>query len=411
MKRKIFSLLFIILLLCSCGRKSNREGKNSITLNEQTLEQLQISTEATNLQYIPLNFERQKAVWFTMADHEKMLDNKSEAEFTDDIENLMEKIKNTGFNTIYVHIRPYNDAYYESEIFPPAASYTGDFDSFKIIIEKAHNLNISVHGWINPLRCQKDSELKSLDSKYKIKKWYDDKEKNGSYICMVENRWYLNPAYEEVRQYISDGVREIVENYDVDGIHIDDYFYPTEKEDFDKSAFEQSGQTDLQQWRINNINLMVKEIYDTIKDANPKILFGISPQGNMNIDYSSLYADVKRWSSEEGYCDYIVPQIYYGFKNENMPFEQTVYDWQSENTCEKVDLIIGVCTYKIGREDPWAGSGKDEWQKDKNIPSRQAEFVLNNSCGIAVYSIETLFDEKNKEELTLITDILNEEDL
>ena len=415
--KKVFIFIFAIML-CSCGELSDSIEGSNISLNEQTLEQLQLTTNPTiisekkSTEYIPINFTQQKSIWFTMMDYENILNGKTETEFTDSITNLLEKIKNTGFNTVYVHIRPYNDSYYKSEIFPASANCSDDFDSFEIILEKAHELNLSVHGWINPLRCQKDSEIKSLDDKYFIKKWYDDEEKNGSYICKVDDRWYLNPAYEEVRDYITDGVKEIIENYDVDGIHIDDYFYPTQDESFDKEAFENSAESDLQQWRIGNINIMVKGIYDTVKAFNPELLFGISPQGNMNIDYSTLYADVKKWCSEEGYCDYIVPQIYYGFKNENLPFEETVEQWKSENTCEDVYLVIGICTYKIGKEDKWAGSGKDEWINDKNIPSRQAEFVFENSCSTAIYSVETLFNEENSDELNLLSEIFkNQEDL
>ncbi len=416
MKRKIFMVFIIIFLLCSCGKNkdsNNNYNDNSgdISLNEQTVEQLRLNDENNSVDYIPLNYDKQKSVWFTMMDYEKMLNDKTESEFTGDIIKIMEKIKNTGFNTIYVHIRPYNDAYYKSDIFPPSVNCPESFDPFEIIINKAHEQNLSVHGWINPLRCQTDNEIKSLDKKYKIKSWYNDSEKNGSYICNINNRWYLNPAYEEVREYISDGVKEIVENYNVDGIHIDDYFYPDQDEGFDKKAFESSGESDLQQWRINNIDLMIKGIYSAVKEADSEILFGISPQGNMYIDKNVLYADVQKWCSEEGFCDYIVPQIYYGFKNENLPFEQTVTDWKAENTCDKVNLIIGICTYKIGKEDKWAGSGKDEWKNDKNIPSRQAKFVLENNCGIAVYSIETLFDKKNAEELKLLSETLNQGDI
>lgn len=408
MKRKIFIIIFIIALLSSCDKKSDNIENAEISLNEQTLEQLQITDNTDSSEYIPLNFETQKAIWLTMMDYEEILDGKTEAEFTDNIVNLMEKIKNTGFNTVYVHLRPYNDSYYKSEMFPPAQYCPDDFDPLEIILEKAHEINLSVHGWINPLRCQTDSELKSLDKKYLTKNWYDDKEKKDTYICKVDDRWYLNPAYEDVRKYIADGVGEIIENYSVDGIHIDDYFYPTQEEGFDKKAFEDSEEKDLQQWRTDNINKMVKEIYNKIKAVNSEMLFGISPQGNMDVDYSVQYADVKRWSSENGYCDYIVPQIYYGFKNESMPFEKTAESWKSENTCENVSLIIGICTYKIGQEDKWAGSGKDEWKNDKNIPSRQAEFVLENNCGIAVYSVQSLFDEKNSEESESLSEILNQ---
>ncbi|MGN0613457.1 MAG: glycoside hydrolase family 10 protein [Porcipelethomonas sp.] len=411
MKRKIFIIISVMLLLCSCGEET---ADNSLALNEQTLEQLQIPelTSENKTEYQPVNYETQKAVWFTMMDYEDLLYNKSEEEFTQNIEKLLGKIKDAGFNTVYLHVRSYNDAYYKSDMFPPGQYCNVSFDPLLIILDKAHSLELSVHGWINPLRCQTDEELKSLDEKYTIKKWYDDSEKNGTYICMADDRWYLNPAYEEVRKYISDGVREIAGNYDLDGIHIDDYFYPTQNEEFDEKAFKESGQDDLKQWRTENINSMVRGIYDTVKGACPEMLFGISPQGNISIDENNLYADVETWCSEKGYCDYIAPQIYYGFKNENLPFEETVSKWQQLNTCEDVSLVVGICMYKIGSEDQWAGSGINEWVEDKNIPSREAEFVFEKGLGTAIYSVESLMDSKNADELKLLSELFaKQEDL
>lgn len=282
-----------------------------------------------------------------------------------------------------------------------------NYDPLEIIISEGHKAKLSVHSWINPLRCQTDAQLKELDNKYIIKQWYDDNSKNGTYIIKINDRWYLNPAYEEVRNYVADGVREIAENYNIDGIHIDDYFYPTQEESFDTAAFKESGNSDLKQWRTENIDNLVKGVYNTIKNVNPNIIFGISPQGNIDSDCNVLYADVKKWCSEEGYCDYIVPQIYYGFENESLPFENTVNEWLKLNTCDNVKLIIGICTYKIGKEDKWAGSGKNEWKETKGIPAKQAEFVFKNKTdGIAVYSYESLFADSIKEEQNKLTEVL-----
>ncbi|MDE5648454.1 MAG: family 10 glycosylhydrolase, partial [Oscillospiraceae bacterium] len=135
---------------------------------------------------------------------------------------MLNNIKNAGFNTVYVHVRPYNDAYYNSEIFPRAEYYSGEmeFDPFEIIVDEGHKVELSIHSWINPLRCQTDAQLKELNDKYIIKQWYNDKSKNGTYIIKINDRWYLNPAYEEVRNYVISGVQEIAEKYNIDGVHI-----------------------------------------------------------------------------------------------------------------------------------------------------------------------------------------------
>ena len=124
---------------------------------------------------------------------------------------------------VYVHVRAYNDCCYESDIFPCAEYYNGNYDALEITLNEAHKLGLSVHAWLNPLRCQTDEQMKTLDTNFQIKKWYNDSKKNGTYIVKLEDRWYLNPAYNEVREYIASGAAEIVRNYDVDGIHIDDY--------------------------------------------------------------------------------------------------------------------------------------------------------------------------------------------
>ena len=98
-------------------------------------------------------------------------------------------------------------------------------------------------------------------------------QKNGTYIIKINDRWYLNPAYKEVRNYVADGVREIAENYNIDGIHIDDYFYPTQEESFDTAAFKESGNSDLKKWRTENIDNLVKGVYNTIKKRKSQYNF------------------------------------------------------------------------------------------------------------------------------------------
>lgn len=420
--KKLILIMFCIIIFFLCGCSQLHENEESmensmtgeVTLSIQTIEQLQIEKEAeitSKSDYKPLNYEYQKAIWLTMMDYQKLLSEKSETEFTDNIKTAFEKIKASGFNTVYVHVRPYNDAYYKSDIFPRAEYYADnmEFDPLEIIINEGHKANLSIHSWVNPLRCQTDSQLKALDSKYTIKKWYDDETKNGTYIIKIGDRWYLNPAYEEVREYVISGISEISGKYEVDGIHFDDYFYPTQEESFDAAAFEQSGSTDLKKWRTENIDNLIKEVYNTVKEINPDMIFGISPQGNIDSDCNVLYADVKKWCSEDGYCDYIAPQIYYGFENENLPFEDTVRAWSELVTCKNVKLVIGICTYKIGKEDEWAGSGKNEWKENSGIPAKQAEFILQNSVdGIAVYSYESMYDENIKSECEKLAEILRD---
>lgn len=397
-----FIALTTALLWTGCSVPSNENNSlvsehSSLGLQDNSLMPYEFLQEDA---YETLNYDYQHAMWFAYMDYEKILKDKTEEEFTKAITERFAKAKSIGINTLYVQVRAFCDAYYKSDIFPKAASFdeTQDFDPLDIMVKSAHSLQLSIHAWINPLRAQTDEEMQKLDSKFLIKQWYDDNTKKETLLGLVNGRWYLNPAYEEVRKFVADGTTEIVAKYQVDGIHIDDYFYPTTEETFDSSAFTETGnQQNLADWRRNNINSMVKEMYQSIKKINRNVLFGISPQGNINSNFNIQYADVAKWSSENGFCDYIVPQIYFGFKNENCPFESSLNDWNKLVTSNSVKLIIGLCTYKIGNEDKWAGTGKDEWITDNEIVSREVSLVKSNDSfnGIAIYSYGSTFEPEN----------------
>ena len=135
-------------------------------------------------------------------------------------------------------------------------------------------------------------------------------------------------------------------------------------------------------------------LIDSIKNYDDDILFGISPQGNMDIDYNSQFADVKKWCSEPGYADYMAPQIYYGFENSGQPFSEVVDEWDKMLSGTGKTLVPGLAVYKIGTEDTWAGSGKYEWIINTEIIKRQIEKSRTAKCygGIALYSYQFIFE-------------------
>ena len=225
--------------------------------------------------------------------------------------------------------------------------------------------------------------MKNIPESYITRQWADQQK----YARLVNGRWYLVPAYKEVRELINREVSEILDNYSVDGIHIDDYFYPTVSPEFDGESFAASGSSDLDKWRLSNITEMVKGIYDTVKAGDDRILFGISPQGSIPANYDSQYADVRLWAGQKGYCDYILPQIYFGFRNETAPFEKTLREWEDIRGSSGVSLIIGLAGYKTGKEDQWAGAaGELEWIEDADIIEKQINAVENSSAdGYSVY--------------------------
>ena len=225
---------------------------------------------------------------------------------------------------------------------------------------------------------------------YKIGEWIG----SGTKAVLVGSYYYLNPAYDDVIKLIADGVAEIVSNYDVDGVHIDDYFYPTTDKSFDEQAFNASGYSSLSDFRFANCDKLVSSIYSAIKNVNNTMLFSVSPQGNISNDYQVLYADVKKWCSEKGYLDIIMPQIYYGFNNKSQPFEKCCSEWNDIVKQGNAKLVIGVAVYKIGTEDAWAGTqGKNEWINDENILARQfmSAKQLDSYSGLCLFSYSSLF--------------------
>lgn len=375
---KLSGIIFIFLLTVSCSTMGTTDNPDNsvqpVTLYQQDAGQLYISPRNENDKSSAcLNYDVQHARWISYLDFSDIMINKSESDFTDSIIKILSDAKEQNINTIYFQTRAFGDAYYNSELFPAGAFLNQDYDPLNIFINQAHSMNISVHAWINPLRCQTAEEFSSIPDNFTTKKWFN--EFQGTYICNVDGRMWLNPAYTEVDNLIIDGILEILENYDVDGIHIDDYFYPTDDENFDKSAFDNSGSSDLYSWRIENINRLVSNIYSAVKSYDENIIFGISPQGNINIDYNSQFADVKTWCSVSGYCDYIVPQIYFGFENDTCPFEQTFAQWYNMTKNSDVSLVIGLAAYKQGKEDKWAGSGQNEWIDNPDVIQKQQDFI------------------------------------
>jgi len=337
-------------------------------------------------------------VWISFIELHDAFAGRSEASFRNNFAAMMENCKSVGINTVYVHLRSHGDAFYKSELFPWAKSITGTvggdpgFDPLKIMLEEAHKRNISFHGWLNPMRLQPPADISSVSSSYAVGRWFNNR--NGTYIIRVGDINYLNPAYSDVRKLIADGVSEIVKNYNVDGIHIDDYFYPPScPVSFDSAAFSASSFTDRTAFRIDNCSRMVKAMHDAVKAQNSAVQFGISPQGSIKNCYD-IFADVNRWASTAGFCDYIAPQLYYGFLNATEPFDRCLSDWEALVKGTNIKLIPGLAIYKIGLEDQWAGTaGRREWITSDDIIKRQVDLTkkATNYGGYIMFSYRHIF--------------------
>lgn len=353
--------------------------------------------------YKALNYSEVKGVWISYLELNSVLTGKTESQFTDSIRKVFQNCAEMGLNTVFVHVRSHGDAYYKSDLYPWSKYVTGtvgqapDFDPLEIMIREAHALDLSFQAWINPYRLCGVSDIKNVSEDYPIGRWYRTSE--GERVVAEGSYYYLNPGYSESHELIAAGAKEIISRYNVDGIHIDDYFYPTTDASFDKKAFSASGYGSLAAFRKDNCTTTVKMLYKAVKDVNPTALFGIAPQGNIQNNYDYMYADVKTWCGGSGYTDYIMPQIYFGFKNNSQPYEGVLSDWQAMVSGGGVKLIPGLGVYKIGNEDSYGGTdGRYEWQNDGEIIKRQiiAAEEQPNYGGFALYSYSHVFDpDKN----------------
>lgn len=336
-----------------------------------------------------------RAVWISYLDLEAIIKGKSASQAKAAINDAFDNAKAQSINTVIVQVRPFADALYESEYFPWSRIATGTqgqnpgYDPLEYMVSSAHSKGLEIHAWVNPYRILSSTDASKLSDDSIAKQWYE--EGSDNVIAVDSKGLFFNPARSEVRELIVNGVKEIVKNYDVDGVHYDDYFYPTTSASFDKKAYNEykaSGGTLSQtNWRLENVNKLIRETYSAVKSVNSSVEFGVSPQANVDLNYSTQYADVKTWCANSGYIDYIMPQVYYGFENETCPYETTVKQWNSMIKTSGVKLYIGLAVYKIGTDDKWAGAGSKEWKNSDDILMRQVASAREYSKygGFALY--------------------------
>lgn len=320
------------------------------------------------------------------------------------INKMLDNIQSLKFNTIFLHVSPFSDSIYDSKIFPYSYTLTGvegkktGMDYLEYFIKESKKRNIKVHAWINPYRISSDNDINKLSKDNPAYSLI-----NTNAVKVSDLGIYYNPASLKVVDLIIKQVYELIENYDLAGIHFDDYFYVDQ--DIDKKDYEEyfslNNNISLSDYRYNLVNTMIKKVYKTIKDYNKDLIFSISPDGNINNNYDLHFADVKTWLSEPGYIDIIMPQVYYGFNNQYKPFASTLSEWNSLIKND-VKIIPVLAFYKVGEIDKNAGNGIDEWQVNKDIIKRQINLsrTLNNYQGFTLFRYDFLFNDSLKNSIT-----------
>ncbi len=353
------------------------------------------------------NIDDVKGIWVSYITLDMQNTDKSKEAFTSKINSIISKTKQSGFNTLIFQVRPFCDAIYKSEYYPWSHILSGtqgknpEYDPLQIICDLCHENDISVHAWINPYRVKTKDTPEAL---HENNPYYIDNS-----IGFVHNdAIYLDPSDKKAQQLIVDGVTEIIENYDVDGIQFDDYFYPTDSDGVDDikyTAYKESTDNPLskEMWRAENVNTLIKKVYECVHNHSDEIVFGISPQGNINNNII-IGADVKKWCSTQGYIDYICPQIYFSLDNPSLAFEDSLNEWLNIPKHNNLKMYIGLAGYK-------GGTNEDEgtWLDNDDILKNEIEICKEkNTDGIMMYSYESFISEKNQKEIQNVVAYLND---
>lgn len=333
-------------------------------------------------------------------------------------------------NTLIFQVRPTNDAYYPSKLNPWSKYITGTegknpgFDVLQFVIDEAKKYNIRIHAWMNPYRVGTESI-----EKYGSKEAYLDTLSDTNFakihkehtILDGANKVILSPSHKEVIKFVTDSIMEVVNNYDIDAVHIDDYFYPYAKipyelEEEDYLKYRDFPTQTLDDFRRSNVNKMIKSVHDAMKNSfnknNKKIEFGISPfaiyRTNIAIDpetgweegsyhskevlqcYHGLYSDVYKWM-KEGWIDYVVPQVYFPFERDDVTYHDLTKWWANIAKKTNTKLYTGNAIYQMGNPE------KAFWQNPEEIKNQLCfNSQFENIKGVIFFTFRDFFESDNE---------------
>lgn len=303
---------------------------------------------------------------------------------------IVNDFEENSINAVIGQVRASSDAFYKSELSPWSEWLTGKqgkapdngFDPLQFMVDECHSRNMEFHAWFNPFRAVSHVKFSSVADDHITKK-------QPEWFFQYGNTVYYNPGIPEVRSYICEIVREVVLNYDIDGVHFDDYFYPysidgeviPDEEQFKKYN---RGCQNIHDWRRDNINLLIQEVSKTIKAEKAHVKFGVSPLAiwrNKKQDplgsytnsgqssYDNLYCDTKLWI-EESWVDYMAPQLYWSTTNQYANYNHLINWWTNHNYDRH--LYVGHAIYKLNRKER-RSFGTDELVKQVDISRRKGK--------------------------------------
>lgn len=375
---KIFKYLFVfigITTLVGCGTQKNIVNKPSSPVATPT-------TSPDSSRYIQLPSKDFRAVWIATIGGidwpRERFDEESQKQW---YEQMLDTLQKLNINTVFFQVRPKADAFYDSPYEPWSEYITGyrgkapSYDVLNWLIRETHKRGMAFHAWMNPYRI---GAKKTARGKFDPLDPKIPKELVKDYRLV---RIY-NPALPETRQRLCRIVADMLRKYDVDGIHFDDYFYPDLQKGekmHDDAEYRKYGKgfPSIEEFRRAMVDSLIANVHDTIKAVRPSVVFSISPQGNYENNYRTMYADIALWSAK-GWCDVIIPQLYWSTERWFRPR----LEWFAENAAKKSHLMIGYGLYKFDKN---AKSSYFRTSDDLALQMKEA-YDNTNVSGSALYS-------------------------
>ena len=340
---------------------------------------------------LPARTAPYRAVWVSYLEWQTV-DFSSAAAFSADADALLDDIAALGATVVLAQVRPFGDALYPSTLYPFSHLCTGTqgrdpgFDPLALLVQAAHDRGLEIEAWINPYRLQAGGVPALCDT--------SPARLHPEWTKETVTGLYLDPADPEVRQFIADGVEELCRNYAIDGIHLDDYFYPTTDPAFDAADYAAGGGgLSLDDWRRQNVNDLMALCHGVT--ARYGVRLGVAPLADPDLCRSGQYSDAALWLAQGGYADYVMPQLYWGLDYEQNGdtsncFSSLAAEWAALPRAESVALYVGLGAYRIGAGD--GSTGPDgEWQSGHALADQLAVLDTLGVQGAGLYRYASLW--------------------
>lgn len=318
--------------------------------------------------------------------------------------NLLDQAQKMRMHAVVVQIKPTADAFYPSRYGPWSQYLTGvqgknpGYDPLAFMLEETHKRKLEFHAWFNPYRVSMQDDANKLSADHPARQHPD-------WLVRYGGKLYYNPGIPAARTFVVESILEVVKRYAIDGVHMDDYFYPypVAGQAFpDEDAYKRYGArhfANKSDWRRDNVNQLVRELDEEIHALRPAVRFGISPFGvwrNKSVDptgsdtralsnYDDLYADTRTWI-RKGWLDYIAPQIYWPIGYELAAYEKLLPWWAKEVAGSSVHLYIGQAAHRIS-----------EWEKGEMVRQLDLNRKYKEIQGSIYFSLKDLL--KNPDEI------------